>query len=102
RPMFAEKTSDTQKIQDALETLQVPGADKNSAEYKAAKMFLDKYANQGKMSLEIGEDGSIKFTQGMPGDSGLSTKMANDIDDQILTLGEDLLKLDNIFRNFDP
>ena len=100
--MFAEKTSDTQKIQDALETLQVPGADKNSAEYKAAKMFLDKYANQGKMSLEIGEDGSIKFTQGMPGDSGLSTKMANDIDDQILTLGEDLLKLDNIFRNFDP
>tara|TARA_R100001443_G_scaffold25196_3_gene37965 strand:- start:3813 stop:5477 length:1665 start_codon:yes stop_codon:yes gene_type:complete len=102
RPLFAEKTSDTQKVQDALETLQIPGIDKNSAEYKAAKMFLDKYANQGKMSLEIGEDGSVKFTQGMPGDGKLSTKMANDINTEIKNIGEDLLKLDNIFRTFDP
>ena len=102
RPMFAEKTTDTQKIQDALETIQVPGVDKNSPEYQAAKMFLDKYANQGKMSLEIGEDGSVKFTQGMPGDGKLSTKMANDINTEIKNIGEDLLKLDNIFRNFDP
>ena len=39
RPYVCRKTSDTQKIQDALETLQVPGADKNSANIKQQRCF---------------------------------------------------------------
>jgi len=101
-PLFSIKTKETDKLVDAMETLSIPGIDKNSPEYQAAKMYLDKYANQGKMSLEIGEDGTFKFTQGMPGDGKLSTKMANDINTEIKNIGEDLLKLDNIFRTFDP
>ena len=102
RPLFKETTPETQKVEDALKTLSIPGINKNSPEYQAAKMYLDKYANQGKMSLEIGENGSVKFTQGMPGDSKLSTKMANTLDEKIFSLGEDVLKLDRILRKFDP
>ncbi len=101
-PLFAIKTAETDKLVDAMETLSIPGVDKNSAEYKAAKMFLDKYANQGKMSFELGEDGTFKFTQGMPGDGKLSTKMANTLDEKIFSLGEDVIKLDRILRKFDP